>query len=50
MEINLECMNCGSIFDCDVGAVSLPEGSDRPSFEKKMTCPDAVNVQWMKCF
>ena len=39
MEINLECRNCGTIFDCDVGAVSLHEGSDRPCFEKKIISP-----------
>lgn len=31
--------NCRSIFDCDVGAVTLPKGSDRPCFEKQIICP-----------
>ena len=39
MEINFECKKCRCIFDCDIGDVSLPENSDRPSLEKKIICP-----------
>ena len=39
MEINFECKNCGHVFDCDVGEVTLPDNSDRPCFEKKIICP-----------
>jgi len=39
MEINFECRKCGRIFDCDVGAVTLPEHSDRPRFENRIHCP-----------
>jgi len=39
MEINFECKKCHRNFDCDVGAVTLPENSDRPRFEKMILCP-----------
>jgi hypothetical protein len=39
MEISFECKKCGRLFDCDVGAVTLPENSDRPPFERKIFCP-----------
>ena len=39
MKINFECKKCGCIFDCDIGEVTLHENSDRPSFEKKISCP-----------
>ena len=34
MEINFECKECGSIFDCDVGTVSVSEDSFRPGLAK----------------
>ncbi|MCP5102295.1 MAG: hypothetical protein GY950_02900 [bacterium] len=39
MEINFECKKCGNTFDCDIGAVTFPENSNRPCFEKKIICP-----------
>lgn len=39
MEINFECKKCGSIFDCDVGSVSISEESLRPQFENQIICP-----------
>lgn len=39
MLINFECKRCHQVFECDVGAVSLPEGSDRPHFENRLFCP-----------
>ena len=26
MVINFECQKCGTLFDCDIGAVTFPEG------------------------
>lgn len=40
MLINFECRECGSIFDCDVGTVTIPENSDGPNFEKEILCPE----------
>jgi hypothetical protein len=39
MEINVECKECGGIFDCDVGTVSISEDSFRPQFENEIICP-----------
>jgi rubredoxin len=39
MEINFECKECGGIFDCDVGTVSVSEESFRPQFENEIVCP-----------
>ncbi|MDL1984245.1 MAG: hypothetical protein LWX54_08675 [Deltaproteobacteria bacterium] len=39
MEINFECQKCKTIFDCDVGQVSIDEKVMRPRFEKKLVCP-----------
>jgi len=39
MVINFKCRECGRIFDCDVGTVTMPEDSHRPSFEKQIICP-----------
>jgi hypothetical protein len=39
MEINFECKKCGSIFDCNVGKIILPENSLKPHFEKNIVCP-----------
>lgn len=39
MEINFECQKCKTIFDCDVGQVSIDEKSMRPRLEKKLDCP-----------
>ena len=39
MEINFECQKCKTIFDCDVGQVSIDEKAMRPRFEKKLVCP-----------
>jgi len=39
MVINFECRECGGLFDCDVGMVTLPENSFRPHFEKEIICP-----------
>ena len=39
MEINFECQKCKSIFNCDVGRVSMDEMTMRPKFEKKLICP-----------
>ena len=40
MVINFECRECGGIFDCDVGTVTMPEDYHRPSFEKQIICPN----------
>jgi hypothetical protein len=39
MEISFECKKCHRIFDCDVGAVTVAENSNRPRFEKRILCP-----------
>jgi hypothetical protein len=39
MEINFECKKCRSIFDCDVGTITVHENSDRPQFEQSIFCP-----------
>ena len=39
MEINFECQKCKTIFDCDVGQVSIDEKALRPRFEKRLVCP-----------
>jgi len=39
LEINFKCQKCKTIFDCDVGQVSIEEKSMRPKFEKKLDCP-----------
>ncbi|MBI5741157.1 MAG: hypothetical protein HZA16_10610 [Nitrospirae bacterium] len=39
-EINFECKECGSIFDCDVGKVTFPtKANERPKYENKIVCP-----------
>ncbi|MHB8067352.1 MAG: hypothetical protein ACYDIC_05570 [Desulfobaccales bacterium] len=44
MLINFECKRCHNVFDCDVGSVSVPEGSARPHFEKSLLCPACGEV------
>lgn len=44
MVINFECKKCQLVFDCNVGSVSVPEGSDRPHFEKRLLCPTCGEV------
>jgi len=39
MEINFECKKCGSIFNADVGEITMNEKTFRPEFEKPLTCP-----------
>ena len=39
MVINFECRQCGFLFDCDVGTVTLSENYYRPNFEKEIICP-----------
>lgn len=39
MVINFECKECGDIFNCDVGAVTLSENSYRPHFAREIICP-----------
>ncbi len=50
MVINFECRKCGGLFDCDVGAVTLPEDSDRPSFEKLIICPKCGQLSMDEVF
>ena len=38
MVINFECRQCGFLFDCNVGTVTLPENAYRPHFEKEIIC------------
>ena len=40
MEINFECKQCGGLFNCNVGTVTLPENAYRPHFEKEIICPN----------
>jgi hypothetical protein len=44
MLINLACKKCRHVFNCDVGSVSLPEGLDRPHFEKRLLCPTCGEI------
>ena len=44
MLINFECKRCQHVFDCDVGAVSMSEGADRPHFEKRPLCPTCGEI------
>jgi len=37
--LDFECQKCKTIFDCDVGQVSIDEKALRPRFEKKLVCP-----------
>ncbi len=39
MEINFECSKCRSIFNNDVGNVSVDENTLRPQFENGVFCP-----------
>ena len=39
MEINFECSKCRSIFNNDVGNVSVDENTLRPQFENEINCP-----------
>jgi rubredoxin len=39
MEINFECQKCGTLFDCEIGTVTIAENSDKPDFEKEIICP-----------
>jgi ribosomal protein L44E len=39
LKINFECQKCKTIFDCDVGQVTMDEKAMRPGFEKKLVCP-----------
>ena len=39
MVINFECQKYKSIFDCDVGQVSIDETTMCPKFTKKLVCP-----------
>ena len=39
MVINFECQKCRTLFDCDIGTVTLPENSNKPDFEKEIICP-----------
>ena len=50
MVINFECRNCGVPFDCDVGTITLSESSDRPNFEKEITCPKCGQLSIDKVF
>jgi hypothetical protein len=44
MLINFECKRCHQVFECDVGAVSMPEGADRPHFENRLFCPNCGEI------
>jgi hypothetical protein len=46
MIITFECKKCHKIFKCDVGLVSVPEGSNRPHFEKRLLCPTCGEVAY----
>ena len=50
MAINFECQKCGALFDCDVGAVTLPENSDRPHFDKEIICPKCGQLSMDEVF
>ena len=39
MIINFECQKCKTIFDYDVGKVSIDETTMRPKFKNKIVCP-----------
>ena len=39
MLITFECKRCHHVFNCDVGSVSMPEGSSGPHFEGGRVCP-----------
>ena len=39
MKINFECKSCHTIFDNEVGQISINEKTMRPDFEKKILCP-----------
>jgi hypothetical protein len=38
LRTNFECQKCGTLFDCDTGAVTFPENSDKPDFETEIIC------------
>ncbi len=42
--ITFECKKCHHVFEYDVGSVSLPEGADRPHFEKRPLCPTCGEI------
>ena len=44
MIVNFECQKCNLEFDCDVGDISVPEGSARPQFGKPLVCPSCGQV------
>jgi hypothetical protein len=44
MLITFECKKCHQVFKGDVGAVSMPEGSDRPHFDNRLLCPTCGEI------
>ena len=50
MVINFECRKCRRVFDCDIGIVTLPENSDRPSFENQIICPECGQLSMDEVF
>jgi hypothetical protein len=41
---------CGTLFDCDVGTVTLPETSGKPNFEKEIICPKCGKLSMDEVF
>ena len=37
--VEFECRDCGKIFSCDVGQVSVDQVALRPRYEKAVRCP-----------
>ena len=50
MVINFECQKCGTLFDCDVGTITLPETSGKPNFEKEIICPKCGKLSMDEVF
>ena len=40
MIINFECQKCQLVFNCEVGKIGMNTETFRPTFEKKITCPN----------
>ena len=50
MVLNFECRKCGSIFNDDIGTVTFPKDSDRPTFEKEIICPKCGQLSMDEVF
>lgn len=40
MIINFECTKCHKVFNCEMGRIGIDESTMRPTFEKKIVCPE----------